>query len=240
MKKLILITAVLLLCTVQLNAQQELPYDEFEIDGGVLKLYFIGHGTLMFDCAGTIIHIDPVGREGDYSKLPKADLVLVTHEHGDHLDAGVIKMISTESTEVVLNESSRKKFGSGISMKNGDVKTVKGIKIEAVPAYNTTEGRSRFHPKDRDNGYVITCGDKRVYIAGDTEFIAEMNDLKNIDIAFLPMNQPYTMTPEQAAGAAKAFMPKILYPYHYGNTDTGELVKLLKDENNIEVRIREF
>ena len=126
-------------------------------------------------------------------------------------------------------------------MMNGDLKTVEGLKIEAVPAYNLVHKRETgqpFHPKGSGNGYIITFGDKRVYIAGDTENISEMKGLKNIDIAFLPMNLPYTMTPEMVADAAKAFKPKILYPYHFGETDTSRVVSLLKGTPEVEVRIR--
>ena len=128
-------------------------------------------------------------------------------------------------------------------MNNGDVKTVQGLKIEAVPAYNIVHMRSKetpFHPKGIGNGYVITFGDKRVYVAGDTENVPEMKGLREIDIAFLPMNLPYTMTPEMVADAAKAFKPRIFYPYHYGKTDTSKLVDLLKDTGEIEVRIRKM
>ena len=128
-------------------------------------------------------------------------------------------------------------------MRNGDVKTVDGLKIEAVPAYNLVHMRSKgvpFHIKGIGNGYVITFGNKRVYVAGDTENIPEMKNLKNIDIAFLPMNLPYTMTPEMVADAAIAFKPKILYPYHFGNTDTSRIVDLLKDHKEIEVRIKDM
>ena len=128
-------------------------------------------------------------------------------------------------------------------MNNGDVKTVQGLKIEAVPAYNIVHMRSKetpFHPKGIGNGYVITFGDKRVYVAGDTENVPEMKGLREIDIAFLPMNLPYTMTPEMVADAAKDFKPRILYPYHYGKTDTSKLVDLLKDTGEIEVRIRKM
>jgi L-ascorbate metabolism protein UlaG (beta-lactamase superfamily) len=126
-------------------------------------------------------------------------------------------------------------------MNNGDIKTIEGLKIEAVPAYNLVHMRSEgvpFHPKGVGNGYVITFGDKRVYVAGDTENTPEMKKLKDIDIAFLPMNLPYTMTPEMVADASKAFKPKILYPYHYGKTDTSKIVELLKDEQDMKVRIR--
>ena len=131
----------------------------------------------------------------------------------------------------------------GIVMKNGDMKSVGGLKIEAVPAYNLVHMRKQgvpFHPKGDGNGYVITFGDKREYVGGDTENTPEMKDLTDIDIAFLPMNLPYTMTPEMAADAAKAFKPKVLYPYHFGNTDPSKVAALLKDEPGIEVRIRKM
>lgn len=128
-------------------------------------------------------------------------------------------------------------------MQNGDTRTVRGLKIEAVPAYNIVHmrsGNNPFHPKGVGNGYVITFGDTRVYVAGDTENTPEMKQLEDIDIAFLPMNLPYTMTPEMVADAAKALKPRILYPYHFGQTDTSKLVELLKDQKDIEVRIRKL
>ena len=225
--------------------QKEFEEDIIQTSQGDLKITFIGHGTVMFTFEGKIIHVDPVGRYADYSQLPKADLILITHEHGDHLDAKVIKIISSEKTDLVLTEKcvEKAKIEDGIIMKNGDIKTVQNLKIEAIPAYNIKHMRSPgnpYHPKGVGNGYIITFGDKRVYIAADTENTPEMKALKNIDIAFLPMNLPYTMTPEMVADAAKAFMPKILYPYHYGNTDTSKIVELLKDVEGIEVRIRDM
>ena len=142
-----------------------------------------------------------------------------------------------------MTKACTEKVAGGIVMKNGEVKTVLGLKIEAVPAYNIEHKRSNgepFHPKGRGNGYIITFDDKRVYVGGDTENTPEMKKLKNIDIAFLPMNLPYTMTPEMVADAAKAFKPKILYPYHYGQTDPNKLVDLLKDSKEIKVRIRKM
>ena len=128
-------------------------------------------------------------------------------------------------------------------MNNGDVKTIEGLRMEAIPSYNLVHMRDNgkpYHPKGVGNGYVVTFGDKRVYVAGDTENIPEMKSLQNIDIAFLPMNLPYTMTPEMVGDAAKAFRPKILYPYHYGKTDTSKIVELLKEDKGIEVRIRKM
>ncbi|MHC4206670.1 MAG: MBL fold metallo-hydrolase [Planctomycetota bacterium] len=205
-----------------------------------LKITFIGHGTLMFTLGDKTIHVDPVSREADYADMPKADIILITHEHGDHLDTKAIKTLQKDGTQLALTQACSERV-DGLVMTNGDVQTVQGIKIEAVPAYNIVHMRSAgnpFHPKGRGNGYVITFGDKRVYVAGDTENTPEMKQLKNIDVAFLPMNLPYTMTPEMVADAAKVFKPKIIYPYHYGQTDPKKLVDLLNDSKDIEVRIR--
>lgn len=246
MRKLYFLILVFFIGFVLVAAvQKEFEEDIIQTSQGDLKITFIGHGTVMLTFEGKIIHVDPVGRYADYSQLPKADLILITHEHGDHLDAKVIKIISSEKTDLVLTEKcvEKVKIEDGIIMKNGDIKTVQNLKIEAIPAYNIKHMRSPgnpYHPKGVGNGYIITFGDKRVYVAGDTENTPEMKALKNIDIAFLPMNLPYTMTPEMVADAAKAFMPKILYPYHYGNTDTSKIVELLKDVEGIEVRIRDM
>ena len=187
-----------------------------------------------------MIHSDPVGQFGDYGKLPKADLILVAHDHSDHFDPKPIALISTDKTKLVLTPFAPPS-GRGIVLKNGEETTVDGIRIEAVPAYNLVHMRSPgmpFHPKGVGNGYILTFGDKRVYVAGDTENIPEMKTLGRIDVAFLPMNLPYTMTPEMVADAARMVKPKILYPYHTGETDTAKLVSLLKDEKGIEIRIR--
>jgi len=217
--------------------------DTFETSAGELKITFIGHGTLMLAFGGKIIHVDPVGREADYSQLPKADLILVTHEHQDHLDPAVLEMLRTDKTAIMTTEICAKRLEGCTTMKNGNVTSYEGLKIEAVPAYNIVHMRSEgmpFHPKGDGNGYIVTFGDKRVYLAGDTENIPEMKELKDIDIAFLPMNLPYTMTPEMVADAAKTLGAKVIYPYHYGETDTAELVDLLKDAGDIDVRIRKL
>jgi L-ascorbate metabolism protein UlaG (beta-lactamase superfamily) len=224
----------------------ELPRDVFETSGGQLAISFVGHGTLMFEFGDMVIHIDPVMREADYAKMPKADLILVTHHHGDHLDMTAIGNARKKDCPVVMTPTCLEQledFESAVVMKNGDAKTIKGIGVEAIPAYNIRHKRSNgqpFHPKGIGNGYVLTLGGTRILIGGDTENIPEIKALKDIDIAFLPMNLPYTMTPEMVADAARAFRPGILYPYHYGKTDTGELLKLLKDEKDIEVRIRDL
>ncbi|MEJ2246344.1 MAG: MBL fold metallo-hydrolase [Acidobacteriota bacterium] len=217
--------------------QKKFQEDVIKTSGGDLKIAFIGHGTLMLSFAGKVIHIDPVSMYADYATLPKADLVLVTHEHGDHLDAKAIENVRTANTAVVCNAASAKSISDAIVMKNGDKQTFADIAVEAVPAYNPDK---QFHPKGNGNGYILTFADKRVYVAGDTENVPEMKELKGIDVAFLPMNLPFTMTPEQVADAAKAMKPKVLYPYHFGKSDTAKLVELLKDEQEIEVRIRDL
>ena len=239
----IFIIVLMFIFVAMVAAQKEFEEDIITTSKGDLKITFIGHGTLMFTFAGKVIHVDPVTREADYSQLPKADLIFVTHDHGDHLDTKAVDIIRREKTGLVLTEKCSEKVEDGIIMKNGDVKTVQGFKIEAVPAYNIVHKRGNgapFHPKGMGNGYVIAFADKRVYVAGDTENTPEMKELKDIDIAFLPMNLPYTMSPEMVADAAKAFKPKILYPYHYGNTDTSRIVDLLKSVKEIEVRIRKM
>lgn len=199
---------------------------------------FIKHGSLMLTYNNQTIQIDPVSAYADYGTFPKADFIFVTHEHADHLDAKAIQALTKENTLLVLNASSQQKLEKGKVMKNGDkLKISKNLTVEAVPAYNTTPGREKFHPRHRDNGYVLTLNGLRIYIAGDTEDIPEMKKLKNIDIAFLPVNQPYTMTVVQAANAASIIQPKIMYPYHFGNTDIKELADALK-HSGIDVRIR--
>jgi len=226
--------------------QEKFEKDIIKTNNGNLIITFIGHGSLMFEYSGLIIHVDPVMGEADYEKLPDADMILVTHEHGDHFDLAAVKNILKDDCPVIMTQScldNLKDFKQAVVMKNGDIKTIKSIPIEAVPAYNIQHkrpGGEPFHPKGQGNGYILTMGGIRVLVAGDTENTPEIKGLKNIDIAFLPMNLPYTMTPEMVADAARSFRPKILYPYHYGDTNTAKLVELLKSEKDIEVRIRKL
>jgi len=219
------------------------PDDTISTSQGDLRISFIGHGSLMMTWAGQVIHIDPVSGEADYGRLPKADLVLITHDHYDHLDPKALAAIRKAGTTIIASKSCAGKVPGAVILGNGESTTALGLKIEAVPAYNIVHkmpGDGPYHPKGNGNGYSVTFGDKRVYIGGDTENTLEVKALKNIDVAFLPMNLPYTMTPEMVADAAKAFRPKILYPYHFGETDTAKLVKLLQGEKGIEVRIRDM
>jgi L-ascorbate metabolism protein UlaG (beta-lactamase superfamily) len=225
------------------GAQSSFEKDCFSTSEGELEITFIGHGTLMLTFQDKVIHIDPWSNLADYHLLPQADIILITHEHGDHLDLKLIDMIKKEDTVIILTEACLEQTAQGTVMKNGDTLIIEGIEISAVPAYNIEHKRDNgepFHPKGRGNGYILNFDEITVYIAGDTENIPEMADLQNIDIAFLPMNLPYTMTPEMVADAAKIIRPKILYPYHFGNTDTNQLIELLKEEKNIEIRIRKM
>ena len=242
MKTLLILLTITIFLIPQTTAS-EFEKDVFQTSTGELTFTFIGHGTLMMEFDGKVIHVDPVSWYADYESMPKADLILITHEHGDHLDAKALDAVRKDGTSIVLTEKCNEKYKGTDVMRNGDTKVFGEITVEAVPAYNIKHERSPgnpFHPKGQGNGYVIRFGNKKVYVAGDTENIPEMTDLKAIDIAFLPMNLPYTMTPEMCAAAARSFKPKILYPYHFGETDTGSLIELLKDDNEIEVRIRKL
>ena len=226
-------------CTAKEGAMES---DTIKTSKGDLIISFLGHGSLMMSWGGKIIHVDPVSSEADYAKLPKADLILITHEHFDHLDLNAVGHIKTAATKIVGSPEVAGQIPGIVVMKNGDRQTVDGLPIEAVPAYNIVHMRAPgkpFHPKGIGNGYIVTFGDKRLYVAGDTENIPEMKQLRAIDIAFLPMNLPYTMTPEMVAEAAKMFNPRILYPYHYGNTDAKLLLPLV-DDKKTEVRIRDL
>lgn len=208
---------------------------------GDVRLTFIGHGTLYIEQGGKFVHIDPWSKLADYSQLPKADLILITHEHTDHLDPAAITAVKKEDTQIVYTEICAGKLPGGTVMKNGDSLEACGIEIHALPAYNLAHKRDNgepFHPKGNGNAYLLNVDGLKILIGGDTENIEELKALKDVDVALLPMNLPYTMTPEMVADLALAMQPRILYPYHYGETDPGRLVELLKDHSSIEVRIR--
>ena len=222
--------------------QKSYEVDEFTTKSGkTVKFHALMHSCIRIEFDGKEIQIDPVLKLGnrtvDYAAMPKADYLFVTHEHGDHYDANAIKMLSADKTQLVMNKRCAEMYGAGKVMKNGDKLQLADMSVEAVPAYNNTEGRTQFHPKGRDNGYILTIDGLRIYSAGDTEDIPEMSQIKDIDIAFLPCNQPYTMTPEQLVRAAKVIKPKVLFPYHYGQTDLSTIAEQLK---GIDVRIRHY
>ena len=228
-----------------LTASAQLKTDEFTTKSGKkVTITCIKHASMEINYNGVEIEVDPVGMwlkpETDYATFPKANIILVTHEHKDHFDRAAIHEIRTPATSIYVNQAVFGHFRNGLVMKNGDVrKYASDIIIEAVPAYNTTPEHQQFHPKGRDNGYVLTLDGLRIYIAGDTEDIPEMAELKDIDIAFLPCNQPYTMTVEQCVNAAKIIKPKVLFPYHYSETPVHKISMALAG-SGIDVRIRKY
>lgn len=220
--------------------------DRFQTPNGkTVKLYALVHASIRIVYDGKEIEIDPVGKLGNrvinYADMPKADYIFVSHEHFDHFDKAAIATLSAENaTQLVTNKRCADMIGYGRVMANGDKMTLADdISVEAVPAYNITEGHTQFHPKGRDNGYILTLGGLRIYIAGDTEDIPEMANIKDINIAFLPCNQPYTMTTDQLQRAARVISPKVLFPYHYSQTDVSQLPTQLKADG-IDVRIRHY
>ena len=231
------------------EAKMPVTTDTYEVDvfktksGKTLKFYALVHASIRIEYDGREIEIDPVTKLGnktiDYTAMPKADYIFVTHEHGDHFDKEALKQLTGEKTQLITNKRCAEMLGYGEIMVNGQSSTFNDITVEAVPAYNISEGRTQFHPKGRDNGYILTIDGLRIYIAGDTEDIPEMQDIKDIDIAFLPCNQPYAMTTEQLVKAAKTVKPKVLFPYHYGQTDVKGIPAQLKDYG-IDVRIRHY
>ncbi|MDD3146520.1 MAG: MBL fold metallo-hydrolase [Candidatus Riflebacteria bacterium] len=243
--KLLHLVLIIMLCCCPAMAQNDNGYKSDIIKGktGDIKLTFIGHATLMIEHKGNVIHVDPWTKLADYAKLPQADMLLLTHEHQDHFDTAAIEQVKKVGTTVIYTEVIGEQRDDGKVFKNGDSVEIDNVLIEAVPAYNLVHKRETgepYHPKGRGNGYILTIDGKRIYIAGDTENVPELKELKNIDVAFLPMNLPYTMTPEMVADLAKAIKPGILYPYHFGETDTNLIVELMKGNPEIEVRIRKL
>jgi L-ascorbate metabolism protein UlaG (beta-lactamase superfamily) len=218
------------------------PADTLQAKGGPITIQPITHAALQLKYGNQVITIDPTPMGGDYNALPKADIILVTDIHGDHLDAGTITKASKADTTVVVPSAVQAQLKSGTVINNGETKTIKGVSIQAVPMYNLQRGPAAgqlFHTKGRGNGYVITLGDKRIYVAGDTECTPEMKALKNIDVAFVPMNLPYTMPPSEAADCVKAFKPRIVYPYHYMGSDLKQFQDALNG-SGVDVRIRDW
>lgn len=212
-------------------------YDLYQGETSEIKITFIGHGSLMIENQGKVINIDPWGQVADYSKFPKSNIVLITHEHFDHCDPKAAEMVATKTTQLVCTPTiynSLKMKDTATSLANGEKTTIDGITIEAVPAYNIQHKRDAehpFHPKSVGNGYVLTIDGIKIYVAGDTENVPEMKALKdqNIYIAFLPMNLPYTMDRDMFVDAAKMVAPRFLYPYHTSGTDPKQLEGLEKD-----------
>ena len=243
MKKSIFTIMLGCLTAAGCNAAQKV--DEFTTKSGKkVTITCIKHASIEINYDGTEIQIDPVGAGvrpiTDYNQFPKANIILITHEHKDHFEREAIACVRTPATTIYSNTAVYNMFRNSLPLKNGDSITYRqDITIKAVPAYNYTEDHTQFHPKGRDNGYILSLDGLRIYIAGDTEDIPEMADIKDIDIAFLPCNQPYTMTIDQLVKAAKTINPKVLFPYHYSQTPISQAVMKLGG-SGIDVRIRDY
>ena len=217
------------------------PADTIPASGGNITITPINHATLQITHANHVIDIDPVA-QGNYANLAAPDLILITDIHGDHLDPATVTKLKKTGTKVVAPLAAAAKLEGAIVIANGETRTVDGVSIEAVPMYNLTRGPAAgqlFHDKGRGNGYIVTLGGKRIYVAGDTECVPEIKMLKNIDVAFVPMNLPYTMPPNEAADCVKAFKPTIVYPYHYMGSDLKQFGDALNG-SGVEVRIRDW
>jgi L-ascorbate metabolism protein UlaG (beta-lactamase superfamily)/enterochelin esterase-like enzyme len=234
-------TAFLALFAALALAQPQRQVDEFATAAGPVRITVVYHASMMVEGGGEVIQIDPVGIQR-YASLPQADVILITHTHGDHLDAAAVGKLKKAGTVVLGPESVAKVLPGTTVIRSGENRQAGRWRVEAVPAYNLTRGPapgSFYHPKGDGNGYVLTFGDKRFYVAGDTENIPEMAALKNIEAAFLPVNLPFTMTPEEAAAAARVIKPKYVYPYHSRGSDLTVLSKALEG-SGIEVRLRDW
>jgi L-ascorbate metabolism protein UlaG (beta-lactamase superfamily) len=231
------IAGVILMSTLSFKPDNK---ETFKTSSGKLDITLLGHASLLFQIDNKNIYIDPCKTFIKQTVLPKADVIIITHNHYDHFDPKEIEFLSTTNTTIITPEQCYS-IKPSITLKNGQTATVCNVKIEAVPAYNIkhkTEKGEFYHPKGEGNGYVITIGDKKFYVAGDTEDIPEMANLKNIDVAFLPYNLPYTMNINMFENAVKMIKPAIVYPYHYKGADINEIKIRLGKLKSVEVRIR--
>lgn len=209
--------------------------DTYPTDSGEITVHPVSHASLVMTTPGMVIYVDPVGGAEAYAGLPAPELILVTHEHSDHYDPETLAALMGENTRLITNPAVYDMLPEALKSRataiaNGESTTVNDIAIDAIPAYNTTEDRLRYHPQGRDNGYVLSLDGRRVYVAGDTEDTPEMHALENIDIAFVPMNLPYTMTVEQAAAGVAAFAPATVYPYHYNDSDIDAFAAMVGEQ----------
>ena len=231
-----------------IGASTVLPYramaqaggsNTYETDAGEIVIHPVSHASFVMETPDMTIYNDPVGEPSAYSAYPTPDLILITHEHGDHYTPETLQAIAGENTQLLVNPAVYDMLPEDLKAKatsiaNGEGTSMGDMQIEAIPAYNITEDRLQYHPEGRDNGYILTIGGRRIYIAGDTEGTPEMRALEDIYIAFVPMNLPYTMDVEQAADAVSEFAPTYVYPYHYRDSDLEEFASLVE---NSEVRM---
>lgn len=226
---------------ISANAQTGRQTQDFKTSKGTVKITPIYHAALLIQAGGKNIYLDPA-KPADVTGLPQADLILITDIHGDHMDPNLVSKLSKAGTEVMAPPAVVKTITNASPISNGETKEWNGWKIEAIPMYNIKRGPAPgqlYHPKGRGNGYVLTYGGERFYFSGDTENIPEMRALKNIDVAFVCMNLPYTMPPDEAAEAVKAFHPKVVIPYHYHGSDLSVFKKDLEG-TGIDVRLLEW
>lgn len=200
--------------------------DTFESETGSITVHPIAHASFVMETPAGTIYVDPVGDAASYSDMPAPDMILITHEHGDHYNAETLAAIATEDTVLLSNPAVFDMLPEDLQARttaiaNNANAVLGAVAITAIPAYNTTEGRMNFHPKGRDNGYIVTVDGLRIYVSGDTEGTPEMRALENIDVAFVSMNLPFTMDAKAAAEAVSEFAPKYVYPYHYRGRDNG-------------------
>jgi L-ascorbate metabolism protein UlaG (beta-lactamase superfamily) len=226
-------------------AAAALAGDRIVTADGDLIVHPINHATLALGWKDLTIYVDPIGGVGRFAKLPPAGLVLVTDLHGDHLNADTLKAVVPAGTKLVAPPAVVAQLPAElrdrvIPLAMGQKTNVAGVAVEAVPAYNLTPDRAKYHAKGRGVGYLLSLGGVRVYLSGDTEDIPEMRALKDIAVAFVCMNLPYTMTVEQAADAVRAFQPKVVYPYHCRGSDLEQFKKLVGPDGGVEVRIRDW
>jgi L-ascorbate metabolism protein UlaG (beta-lactamase superfamily) len=239
--KSILAVIACALFVVSAQAQMERPVQTFKSSAGPIKITPVYHASLVIEAGGKVIVVDPA-KPAVFTGLSQADLILITDIHGDHMDPALIASESKAGTEIIAPPAVVKTVTTASPISNGEKKTWGAWTIEAIPMYNLTRGPEAgklYHDKGRGNGYILTYGGTRIYLSGDTENIPEMRALKNIDVAFVCMNLPYTMTPEEAAEGVKAFHPKVVIPYHYGKSDLSAFQKGVAG-TGIEVRLLEW
>ena len=241
----VILVLIVALSTPSARAVDKIDGDRLATSDGDLIIHPINHATFVMGWKDKTIYVDPVGTGKRFEGLPKPDLILVTDIHGDHLSPETLEAVADAKTTIVAPSAVAEKLSEKLRKQttvipNGETKSLAGVSIEAVPMYNLTADRLKYHNQGRGNGYVVTVGGKRVYLSGDTEDIPEMRALKNIDVAFVCMNLPYTMTEDQAARAVLEFKPKIVYPYHYRDSDTGKFQKLVGSDSGVEVRLRDW
>ncbi len=212
-----------------------------EYSAGDMSFIPIKHATFVIKTKSATIYVDPVGDVQTFKKFPQPDIILITDIHRDHLAPDIIHSLKKKETIIVGPQAVVDKLKYGMTLNNGENKTIKDIHIEAIPMYNLTADREKYHPKGRGNGYVLTLNNKRIYISGDTEDIPEMRSLKNIDYAFVCMNLPYTMTVDRAASAVLEMEPEVVIPYHYrgkgGFSDLEKFKRLVSKNKDIEVKL---